>query len=167
MTSREHALHSTHRGYWRRITPASPSPATMPSRAHIICTATMSGNENSAVHKWRISERGAGDRIGGDAGRIVVGSTRDQTGSQPAEESPKPKEPEPVFVAFRLAASTHQRVIAIVKNAEYSSLNHASPAAEKVADPWDPCQHLNRQSLAIPVSAAQLRLPFWRSIFVA
>lgn len=51
MTSRMHALHNTHFEYRRRITPASPSPVTMPSRAHIICTATISGNENKAVHR--------------------------------------------------------------------------------------------------------------------
>ncbi len=51
ITSRAQAPHNTHREYWRRMTPASPSPVTMPRRAHIICTAVISGNEKSAVHK--------------------------------------------------------------------------------------------------------------------
>jgi hypothetical protein len=45
----EHAPHSTQRGYVRRKTPARPRPVTIPSRAHIICTAAIKGKEKSAV----------------------------------------------------------------------------------------------------------------------
>src|SRR6266446_2812061 len=47
----EHAPHKTHVGYLRRMTPARPSPVTIPSRAHMSCTEAIKGNENSAVHK--------------------------------------------------------------------------------------------------------------------
>ena len=51
ITSRAQEPHKTHFEYRRRMTPASPSPVTMPSLAHINWTATISGNEKSAVHK--------------------------------------------------------------------------------------------------------------------
>ena len=51
VTNRPQADHNTHREYWDRITPANPCPVTMPSRAHMICTADISGKENNAVHR--------------------------------------------------------------------------------------------------------------------
>src|SRR5882672_2923331 len=50
-TRRPHAPHRTHLGYRSRTTPANPRPVTIPSRAHIICTALIRGNENSAVQR--------------------------------------------------------------------------------------------------------------------
>jgi hypothetical protein len=51
--NRKHAPHSTQRGYARRRTPASPRPVTIPSRAHMSCTAAISGKENRAVQSGR------------------------------------------------------------------------------------------------------------------
>src|SRR5579862_977155 len=51
ITSSAQALHRTQRGYRTRITPASPSPVTMPRRAHMICMAAINGNEKIAVHR--------------------------------------------------------------------------------------------------------------------
>ena len=51
--NRRHAPHSTQRGYDRRRTPASPRPVTNPSRAHMSCTAAISGKENNAVQSGR------------------------------------------------------------------------------------------------------------------
>src|SRR5438128_2343372 len=48
--SRAHANHVTQSGYRRRMTPASPSPVTRPSRAHISWIAAIKGNEKNAVH---------------------------------------------------------------------------------------------------------------------
>jgi hypothetical protein len=43
---------ATTRGFGKRLhnAPASPSPVTMPMRAHIICTAAISGQVSQAVH---------------------------------------------------------------------------------------------------------------------
>src|ERR1039458_9692053 len=49
--SSRHAGHSTHRGYRNRMAPPSPRPVTIPSRAHISCTAAISGKETRAVHR--------------------------------------------------------------------------------------------------------------------
>src|ERR1017187_5696366 len=49
--SSRHAGHSTHREYRNRMAPPSPRPVTIPSRAHISCTAAISGKETRAVHR--------------------------------------------------------------------------------------------------------------------
>jgi len=47
--SSKHAIQSTHFRCRVRITPASPRPVTMPSRAHINCTEIIRGIVSSAV----------------------------------------------------------------------------------------------------------------------
>ncbi|MEI9998316.1 MAG: hypothetical protein WDO13_03685 [Verrucomicrobiota bacterium] len=49
-TSASTAATSTPRGTLRRSAPARPRPETIPTRAHIICTAAISGQVSSAVH---------------------------------------------------------------------------------------------------------------------
>src|SRR5438477_12274004 len=57
MTSNAQADHSTHGGYRLRMTPARPKPVTRPRRAHINCTAAISGNENRAVQSGAYPKR--------------------------------------------------------------------------------------------------------------
>ena len=45
------AMNSTGRGNLFRSAPAMPWPVTMPIRAHIVCTAIISGQVKSAVHR--------------------------------------------------------------------------------------------------------------------
>ena len=67
--------------------PARPRPVTRPMRALIDCTATISGQVSTTVHKQVETALGAGLRIGGDAARIVVRRARDHAGSQPLEQT--------------------------------------------------------------------------------
>src|ERR1043165_8624807 len=45
------APHNTQRGYRFLTTAARPRPVTIPSRAHINCTAAIMGKEKIAVHR--------------------------------------------------------------------------------------------------------------------
>ncbi len=49
--SSRQAGHSTHREYRNRIAPPSPRPVTIPNRAHISCTAAISGKVTRAVQR--------------------------------------------------------------------------------------------------------------------
>ncbi len=50
-TNSRQAAQSTHLEYLSRIAPPNPRPVTIPSRAHINCTAAIKGKETSAVHR--------------------------------------------------------------------------------------------------------------------
>jgi hypothetical protein len=70
--------------------PAKPCPVTIPIRAHIICTAAISGQVRSAVLKKTGPMLRARNRIGGDAGWVIVGRPGDDARAQRSQEQSHP-----------------------------------------------------------------------------
>ena len=59
----------------------------MPILAQMYCTAAISGKVTSAVHSVREAELRAGDGVGADARRVVVGRAGDQARTEHLEEA--------------------------------------------------------------------------------
>ena len=88
-TSRAHAPHRTHFEYWRPDH-AGESLAGHHSepRAHHLHSGHQRKRKESRPER-SVAERSAGDRIGGDSRRVVVGGPSNQAGSQAAEKPPR------------------------------------------------------------------------------
>ena len=65
--------------------PVSPVPEMRPMRAHVSSTAFMSGRVMTAIHSDAVAEHGPRHRVGGDAGRIIVGCASDEPRPQQAK----------------------------------------------------------------------------------